>query len=99
MSWSLLRYVQIILYMFILLCTIIVVFSFKVELLHYENRLLKLRHLQAEAEMSKDRMKESNMKPSEAVVLHMDKIKKQVRKAEKLHMDLQTRIMERHVEL
>lgn len=70
------------------------------ELLHYESRLLKLRHLQAEAEMGKDRHHaKSNGKPSEAELLQLDKIKKQVRKAEKLHFDLEARIMQKHVEL
>lgn len=68
--------------------------------MHYENRLLKLRHLQAEAEIAKDRLESKPYgKPSEAHILHMDKIKKQVRKAEKLHTDLEARIMQKHIEL
>jgi hypothetical protein len=70
-----------------------------VELLHYENRLLKLRHLQAEAEMNRDKYEKSQSKPSEAELLHMDKIKKQARKAEKLHYDLESRILQKHSEL
>ncbi|KAF4532393.1 hypothetical protein B566_EDAN003845 [Ephemera danica] len=73
--------------------------SLRVELMHYENRLLKLRHLQAEAQMNSDKDKKSEGKPSEAELLHMDKIKKQARKAEKLHYDLEARIMQKHVEL
>ncbi|XP_059471355.1 alpha-2-macroglobulin receptor-associated protein [Neocloeon triangulifer] len=74
--------------------------SLRVELLHYENRLLKLRHLQVEAEIHKDRLKsEMDGKMSEEALTQMDKIKKQVRKAEKLHYDLESRILSRHNEL
>lgn len=70
------------------------------ELLHYENRLLKLRHLQAEAEIHKDTLKsDSDGKLTEDALVEMDKIKKQVRKAEKLHYTLENRIMSRHNEL
>jgi len=69
-------------------------------LLHYENRLLKLRHLQAEAEIHKDLLKSDlDGKLSEEALTEMDKIKKQVRKAEKLHYDLENRILSRHSEL
>lgn len=70
------------------------------ELLHYENRLLKLRHLQAEAEIHKDSLKSnSDGKLTEDALFEMDKIKKQVRKAEKLHFTLENKILSRHNEL
>ncbi|XP_066993825.1 alpha-2-macroglobulin receptor-associated protein [Anabrus simplex] len=74
--------------------------SLRVELLHYENRLLKLRHLQAEAALGADRraQKMAGEKP-EGLLLVEENIKKQARKAEKLHLDLETRIMQRHIEL
>jgi hypothetical protein len=72
----------------------------QVELLHYENRLLKLRHLQAEAEIHKDQLKaDLDGKLSAEALKEMDKIKKQVRKAEKIHYDLESRILSRHNEL
>ncbi|CAB3378291.1 Hypothetical predicted protein [Cloeon dipterum] len=74
--------------------------SLRVELLHYENRLLKLRHLQAEAEIHKDTLKaDVDGKLSEDALTHMDKIKRQARRAEKVHYDIETRILSRHNEL
>ena len=74
----------------------------QVELMHYENRLLKLRHLQAEAALGAERHankeKIAGMK-TEGIQLMEDTIKKQARKVEKLHLDLETRIMQKHVEL
>lgn len=68
--------------------------------MHYENRLLKLRHLHAEAEASGVRKaKLAGHKPSEGALLMEDTIKKQERKVEKLRIDLETRIMQKHIEL
>lgn len=76
--------------------------SLRVELLHYENRLLKLRHLQAEAALNKqghiEKEKLAGGK-TDGMLLLEDNIKKQSRKVEKMHLDLETRIMQRHIEL
>nr|CAD7425875.1 unnamed protein product [Timema monikensis] len=75
--------------------------SLRVELMHYENRLLKLRHMHAEAELGFDRRsgKESMVGKTEGLQMMEDNIKKQARKVEKLHFDLETKIMQRHIEL
>lgn len=70
------------------------------ELLHYEKRLLKLRHLQVEAVLGAEQR--GKKMPGEKVKIGemMDEtIKKQARKVEKLHLDLEARIMQKHVEL
>ncbi|KAJ8935950.1 hypothetical protein NQ314_012572 [Rhamnusium bicolor] len=78
--------------------------SLKVELLHYENRLLKLRHLQAEHALNEEKYKEkakmniSGAKSSVASLME-DNIKKQARKVEKIHLDIETKIMQKHIEL
>lgn len=76
--------------------------SLRVELKHYENRLLKLRHLQVEAALHEEKHKEKEKlygaKTPGMQQLH-DDIKKHVRKVDKLHLDLESRIMQRHVEL
>lgn len=75
--------------------------SLKVELLHYENRLLKLRHLQAEHALNEEKYKKSDLhgeKSQQHTLMH-DNIKKQARKVEKIHLDIETRIMQKHIEL
>lgn len=70
--------------------------------MHYENRLLKLRHLQAEAALGSDRRANKEKlagEKSEGVLLMEETIKKQARKVEKLHLNLETRIMQKHIEL
>lgn len=70
--------------------------------MHYENRLLKLRHLQAEAALGSDRRVNKEKlagEKSEGVLLMEETIKKQARKVEKLHLNLETRIMQKHIEL
>lgn len=74
--------------------------SLKVELLHYEKRLLKLRHLQLEAALGNSHQKK--MGPGDKVNVADvmdDAIKKHARKVEKIHLDLEARIMQKHVEL
>lgn len=76
--------------------------SLRVELMHYENRLLKLRHMQAEAALNAEKYGEKlNVAGDKTHGIQMmeDNIKKQARKVEKLHLDLETRIMQKHVEL
>ncbi|RZF49111.1 hypothetical protein LSTR_LSTR008397 [Laodelphax striatellus] len=71
--------------------------SLKVELLHYEKRLLKLRHLQAEAALS-DHKKAAGDKVHLADFVD-DSIRKQAKKVERLHFEIKTKIMGRHSEL
>lgn len=74
--------------------------SLKVELLHYEKRLLKLRHLQLEAALGNSHKKKMGAGDKVNVADVMDDaIKKHARKVEKLHLDLEARIMQKHVEL
>lgn len=78
--------------------------SLKTELLHYENRLLKLRHLQVEHALHEEKYKEkekmgiSGGKIDKASLM-VDNIKKHARKVEKIHLDIESRILNRHVEL
>lgn len=78
--------------------------SLRTELLHYENRLLKLRHLQVEHALheekykSKEKMNIAGGK-THASSMMSDNIKKHARKVEKIHLDLETRIMQKHIEL
>ncbi|GLH07392.1 Alpha-2-macroglobulin receptor-associated protein [Gryllus bimaculatus] len=77
--------------------------SLRVELMHYENRLLKLRHLQAEEALGAERKKaKAELTPGEKPEHFLDRevlIKKQARKVEKLHEELENRILSRHSEL
>ncbi|XP_075231111.1 alpha-2-macroglobulin receptor-associated protein [Lycorma delicatula] len=73
--------------------------SLRVELLHYEKRLLKLRHLQVEAALHEKKGKNVAGDKLNVAEFVDDSIKKQARKVEKLHLDLETRIMQKHVEL
>lgn len=75
--------------------------SLKVELLHYEKRLLKLRHLQLEAALDNSH-KNKKLGPGDKVYVADvmdDAIKKHARKVEKIHIDLEARIMQKHIEL
>lgn len=76
--------------------------SLRVELRHYENRLLKLRHMQVEAALHEERHKEKEKlfgaKTPGMQQLH-DDIKKHARKVDKIHLDLEGRILQKHVEL
>lgn len=77
-------------------------FYLQSELLHYENRLLKLRHLHAEVAANSERdlaKKEITKQLSEGMQMMENNIKKSSRKVEKLRLDLETRIMQRHIEL
>lgn len=76
--------------------------SLQIELMHYETRLLKLRHMQAESALNEElhRIKTNTVHGSKDTASYLaDDIKKQARKVEKLHMDLETRILQKHVEL
>ncbi|XP_015111684.1 alpha-2-macroglobulin receptor-associated protein [Diachasma alloeum] len=69
--------------------------SLKEELRHYETRLLKLRHLHTEAALEAAR----NGKDYDADNSTKQNIKKHARTVEKLHADIESRILERHTEL
>lgn len=72
--------------------------------MHYENRLLKLRHLQVEHALHEEKYKEKEKlniagAKTHASSMMSDNIKKQARKVEKIHLDIETRIMQKHIEL
>ncbi|KAE8749454.1 hypothetical protein FOCC_FOCC003720, partial [Frankliniella occidentalis] len=75
--------------------------SLKTELLHYENRLLKLRHLQAEAVLGQERYGDKKLTghKTDGAELMEETIKKHARKVEKLHDYLEKRISAKHSEL
>lgn len=75
--------------------------SLKTELLHYENRLLKLRHLQAEHALGQERFGDKKVMghKSDGEELMEETIKKHARKVEKLHDYLEKRITSKHSEL
>ncbi|XP_020297143.1 alpha-2-macroglobulin receptor-associated protein [Pseudomyrmex gracilis] len=68
--------------------------SLKEELLHYESRLLKVRHLHTEAAL--EAAEKGQLHDLDASEQH---IKKHIRTVQKLHNDLETKIMQRHTEL
>lgn len=65
------------------------------ELHHYETRLLKLRHLHTEAAIQASK----NGKTYDVDNSTNQNVKKHARTVEKLHAEIETRIMERHMEL
>ncbi|XP_063995442.1 alpha-2-macroglobulin receptor-associated protein [Diachasmimorpha longicaudata] len=69
--------------------------SLKEELHHYETRLLKLRHLHTEAALEAAR----NGKKYDPDNSTKHNIKKHARTVEKLHATIESKILERHVEL
>lgn len=76
--------------------------SLKVELQHYESRLQKLRHLQADHVSNKAKYPTKLAAPGDKINHFEDQqqmIKKHSRKVEKLHAHLESRILERHSEL
>ncbi|XP_050449602.1 alpha-2-macroglobulin receptor-associated protein [Cataglyphis hispanica] len=70
--------------------------SLKEELLHYESRLLKLRHLHTEGALEAARKGQLHDVDNSTTEQH---IKKHVRTVQKLHMDLENKIMQKHTEL
>nr|CAG4634914.1 EOG090X09CU [Alona affinis] len=72
--------------------------SLRTELRHYEQRLMKLRYLQAQHSLvdeNKEKKNQSQLPPEEL----KQRIKLQERKVEKIHADLEARITQRHFEL
>lgn len=74
--------------------------SLRTELRHYEQRLQKLRFIQAQhsLQQSKTELQGNKSEFQDANELRQ-KIKLQSRKVEKLHADLEARITQRHLEL
>ncbi|XP_015176495.1 PREDICTED: alpha-2-macroglobulin receptor-associated protein [Polistes dominula] len=70
--------------------------TLKEELFIYESRLLKLRHLHTEAALEAARRGKSYDLDNSTSQQH---IKKHARAVQKLHTDLETKIMQRHTEL
>lgn len=76
--------------------------SLKVELQHYESRLLKLRHLQVDHVSNLEKHRSKVAGAGEKMNHFEDQeqlIKKHSRKVEKMHADIETRILGRHTEL
>lgn len=83
--------------------------SLRTELRHYEQRLMKLRYLQAQHSLQEQSKKDNKDIPdkkldhnnSQLGDLHdlKSRIKLQERKVEKIHADLEARITQRHLEL
>lgn len=71
--------------------------SLKVELLHYESRLLKLRHMHAEHALSIEKHKHSDAKADTHKMME-DNIKKQTRKVEKIQEEVEKKVF-KHYEL
>lgn len=60
---------------------------------------MKLRHLQVEAALHEKNAKKVAGDKLNVAEFVDDSIKKQARKVEKLHIDLEARIMQKHIEL
>lgn len=75
--------------------------SLHTELKHYEHRLLKVRHMTGQLNLLQGRAGDDleKMQTSEGQRLMEERLTKQRRKVEKLHEDLEMRIIQRHMEL
>ncbi|KAJ2947603.1 hypothetical protein O0L34_g17400 [Tuta absoluta] len=76
--------------------------SLKVELQHYESRLLKLRHLQADHVSNLEKTKSKVAATGDKMDHFADQqqmIKKHSRKVEKMHDEIESKILSRHSEL
>lgn len=78
------------------MCININMYMLQEELLHYESRLLKLRHLHTEGALEAARKGQLHDLDNSTTEQH---IKKHVRTVQKLHMDLENKIMQKHTEL
>lgn len=73
--------------------------SLKMELLHYESRLLKLRHMNADHALAVEKIKKGkNLDKEDQIQMMKDNIKKQTRKVEKFQEELERRVL-KHSEL
>lgn len=75
--------------------------SIKVELLHYESRLLKLRHMHAEHALGTEKYKnhKTGDKKHDKLTFMEENIQKQTRKVEKLGADIERRVFNHDGEL
>jgi len=75
--------------------------SLRTELKHYEKRLEKLQQLHGEFSLKSEfKAKDGHLHTDkDQNSMYADKIKRQERTVEKLHLDLEQRIMKRHTEL
>ncbi|XP_064105454.1 alpha-2-macroglobulin receptor-associated protein-like [Macrobrachium nipponense] len=75
--------------------------SLHTELKHYEHRLLKVRHMTGQLNVLQARAGDDieKLQSSEGKRLMEERVAKQQRKVDKLHEDLEMRILQRHLEL
>ncbi|KAK8399795.1 hypothetical protein O3P69_003668 [Scylla paramamosain] len=75
--------------------------SLHTELKHYEHRLLKVRHMSNQIDLLQERAGDDieKLQTSEGQRIMQERIAQQQRKIEKLHEDLEMRIVQRHLEL
>ncbi|KAK3864832.1 hypothetical protein Pcinc_029520 [Petrolisthes cinctipes] len=75
--------------------------SLHTELKHYEHRLMKVRHMTGQLGVLQSRGGEDTekMETSEGQRILQERLVKQQRKVDKLHEDLEMRIVQRHLEL
>ncbi|KAK8746877.1 hypothetical protein OTU49_016873 [Cherax quadricarinatus] len=75
--------------------------SLHTELKHYEHRLLKVRHLTGQMNVLQERAGDDieKFQSTEGQRVLQERLAKQQRKVEKLHEDLEMRILQRHLEL
>ena len=75
--------------------------AFQTELKHYEHRLLKVRHMTNQMDLLQERAGDDieKMETSEGQRIMQERLTRHQRKIEKLHEDLEMRIVQRHLEL
>ncbi|KAG7174057.1 alpha-2-macroglobulin receptor-associated protein-like [Homarus americanus] len=75
--------------------------SLHTELKHYEHRLLKVRHMTGQMSVLQERAGDDieKLQSTEGQRIMQERLTKQQRKVEKLHEDLEMRILQRHLEL
>nr|XP_045613040.1 alpha-2-macroglobulin receptor-associated protein-like [Procambarus clarkii] len=75
--------------------------SLHTELKHYEHRLLKVRHMTGQINVLQERAGDDieKLQSTEGQRIIQERLVKQQRKVEKLHEDLEMRILQRHLEL
>lgn len=68
---------------------------------HYEHRLLKVRHMTGQLSVLQERAGDDieKLQSTEGQRIMQERLTKQQRKVEKLHEDLEMRILQRHLEL
>lgn len=78
-----------------------VLIRFQTELKHYEHRLLKVRHMSGQLGLLEARAGDDieKLQSTEGQRIMQERLAKQQRKVDKLHEDLEMRILQRHLEL